>query len=142
MAERHMKNSNKKLIGGAGAVAGAAAIAGALYYLYGTESGKKQRVKIVAWMKDAEKDILEEVSRLKDTAFTEENYRRIVKEVTKRYEALKNLDPDAIAAFMVHANSAWKIAKEKALAKRAVPAKKKRAAKKSRTRSTSSSTNS
>ena len=47
----------------------AAGAAGAAYYLFGTEKGKKHRLQAEAWMKQAEEEFVTEAYKLKDADF-------------------------------------------------------------------------
>ena len=95
-------------------LAGAALAAGALgaYYFFGSDSGKKHRLQAAAWMKKAEKDIVVQASKLKDAAFNEENYNKIVAAVSEKYQTMKNLDAEDVAKFVAVVGSAWKDIKD------------------------------
>jgi hypothetical protein len=87
-----------------------AAIAGT-YFLYGSKNASKNRRKVKSWMLKARGEILE---RLENISEVNENiYRKIVKDVSEEYQALKNIDKKDIAEFVDELKGHWKnIAKE------------------------------
>lgn len=89
-------------------VAGAtmAAAAGA-YYLYGSEKASQHRRKAGAWMRRAEREIVHEAKRLKDKAYTDENVKRVIKEVAKRYEMARDIDPKDVQQFVSAVQKSW-----------------------------------
>ncbi|MBI2577250.1 MAG: hypothetical protein HYV77_00190 [Candidatus Wildermuthbacteria bacterium] len=82
-----------------------AAAAGA-YFLYGTKSGAKQRKKIHGWTLKAKGEVLEKLEQLKE--INETAYQDIVDKVTQRYQAMKNIDPQELQAFVQDLKSSWK----------------------------------
>jgi hypothetical protein len=103
-----MKNKIIKNIAlGAGV---ATAIAG-IYFLYGSKSAAKNRKKVKAWTFKAKGEILEQFENLSE--MSEEAYDKIVKEVSEKYQALKNIDKKDIEEFVAELKSYWKnISKE------------------------------
>lgn len=121
-----------------------AAAAGA-YYLYGSEKAAAHRRKVGAWMRRAEREIVHEAKRLKSAAYTDQNIRRVIDEVAKRYETARDLDPKDVREFVSAVQKSWqdagrvvksrlgvRIAPKKAAAKKRPAAKKKAAKKKAR----------
>ncbi|MFZ2555818.1 MAG: hypothetical protein WAZ27_00605 [Minisyncoccia bacterium] len=98
-----MKN-NKKVAGILGATMAAAAGA---YYLYGSEKASQHRRKASVWMRRAEREIVHEAKRLKDKAYTDENVKRVIKEVAKRYEIAKDIDPKDVQQFVAAVQKSW-----------------------------------
>ncbi len=91
------------------------AIAGAMgYYFYGSENAKKNRSHALEWMKKAEKEVFERVSELKDSAFNEKNYKKIVNEVGEKYRMLHKLSSKEIVRFITVVSDAWEDLKEEA----------------------------
>ena len=83
-------------------MAGAAAA-----YMYMGKEAPARRKKVAAWMKKAEKDIVREAMKLKDSAFTEENFEKIVETVTKKYRQAQNLSPEAVGQFIAMITEGW-----------------------------------
>ncbi len=106
-----MENNNsisKSIAVGAGVAV--AVIAGA-YFLYGSKNAAKNRKKVKAWSLKAKGEILEQIENLSEV--NEEIYHKIVKEVSDKYQAVKNIDKNDIAEFVKDLESHWKnIAKE------------------------------
>lgn len=114
-----MKQTTKKRVAiGTGAAAAAAALGAAAYYFYGSKDAKKNRKKASAWMRAAEREVMTRARALKDAAFTEENYKKIVREVAKKY---KEMEPDEVAAFVAGLTKAWKDVKRDLSAASAAP---------------------
>jgi len=74
----------KKVLAGAGLVAGAALAA---YLLTSPKDRKKAAVKIKGWMSEMEKETAEKVKKVQD--LTQEKYDQIIDEVKPKYMALK-----------------------------------------------------
>lgn len=121
-----------------------AAAAGA-YYLYGSEKASAHRRKVGAWMRRAEREIVHEAKRLKSAAYTDQNIRRVIDEVAKRYETARDLDPKDVKEFVSAVQRSWqdagkvvksrlgvRVAPKRAAAKKRPAAKKKAAKKKAR----------
>jgi len=101
-----MKKSTKKGIAiGAGVAAIAAAAAGA-YFLTSTKKGKKVSKKISAWAGKAEKEVLNEVKKIK--AINQGAYNKAVDRVMKKYKSLKDIDNKDVAAFSKKIKGHWK----------------------------------
>ncbi len=100
----------KGVVIGAGIASVAAAIAGT-YFLYGAKDAAKNRRKVKAWMFKAKGEILEQIENLSEV--NEEIYNKIVKEVSEKYQAIKNIDKKDVTDFMDELKGHWKnIAKE------------------------------
>jgi len=98
---------------GTGIAAVAAAIAGT-YFLYGSKDAAKNRKKTKAWMLKAKGEILEQLENLSE--ISEDVYHKIVKEVSDKYQALKNIDKNEFEEFSDELKGHWKnIAKEMGL---------------------------
>ena len=133
MSQELMDQDTKRNVGIAGAVMATMAAAGAAY-LYLGKDAPKRRKKVAAWMKTAEREIVTEAKKLKDAAFTEENYDRIIEMVTDKYRQVRNITPDDISDFVQMMRDSWErageIAKKSSIAKsitraeRATPARK------------------
>ncbi len=105
--------AKKKSVGkGVAATVAVAAVAAAgaagAYYLYGSSNAKEHRRKAAVWMSKARKEVEREAKKFKDVALNEKNYKTIVKGVSSRYKALKNVDPKDVAAFVSAVNEDWK----------------------------------
>ena len=96
------KQRNMAILGAAATMAGAAAA-----YLYVGKGAPERRKKVAAWYKTAEKEIVTEASKLKNAAFNEENYQRIIDMVAKRYEQARNVSPEEIARFVTLMREGW-----------------------------------
>ena len=101
----HTKKAGHAVAIGVGLAALAAAAAGT-YFLYGSKNAGKNRKQVKAWTLKAKGEVLERLENLKSV--DEEIYRKIVKEVAARYQALKNLDTKDVLAFAAELNSHWK----------------------------------
>ena len=99
------KNNNmaKKIIVGAGLVAGAALAA---YLLTSPKDREKAAQKVKSWMNDMKKDIAERVKNVQ--GLTEEKYSQIVDDVKAKYEALKDVSSAELASFADELKSHWK----------------------------------
>ncbi len=101
------KNENsgtaKKVIVGAGIIAGAALAA----YLLTTPKDREEAAKKVkTWMTAMKKEIAEKVKNVQD--LTEEKYNQIVDEVKVRYETMKDVSASELSAFVSKTKSHWK----------------------------------
>lgn len=103
-----MKQATKKTAEVAAVAAATMAAAAGAYYLYGSEKASAHRRKVGAWMRRAEREIVHEAKRLKDKAYTDQNIRRVIGEVTKRYEAARDLDPKDVKQFIAAIQKSWK----------------------------------
>lgn len=107
----HAKSAGKKLAIGVGLAALAAAAAGT-YFLYGSKNAGKNRKRVKAWTLKAKGEVLEKLENLK--VVDEEIYRKIVKDVAARYQALKKIDTKDVLAFATELNNHWKEIAKKA----------------------------
>ena len=103
-----MKQSTKKTAAALGAAGATMAAAAGAYYLYGSEKASAHRRKVGAWMRRAEREIVHEAKRLKSAAYTDENIKRVINEVAKRYEVAKALDPKDVKQFVSAVQKSWK----------------------------------
>lgn len=103
-----MKQSTKKTAAALGAAGATMAAAAGAYYLYGSEKASAHRRKVGAWMRRAEREIVHEAKRLKNAAYTDANIKRVIKEVAKRYEMAKELDPKDVKEFVSAVQKSWK----------------------------------
>ncbi len=105
-----MAKEQKSMIGsgmavGAGVAAVVATVAGA-YFLYGSKDAKKHRKMVRSWSLKAKGEILEQLENLSEV--NEEVYHKIVKEVTDKYQSLKNVDKADVMAFVDELKKHWK----------------------------------
>jgi hypothetical protein len=123
------KSSGKGLEIGV-AIAGLAAVAGAVF-LYGTDAGKKKRKVIKGWMIKIKGEVVEKLENMKE--INEENYNKVVDAVEAKYKALKNVTPEDLAEVITDLKKSWKhivkvvktqTAPKKKAATKAKPAKK------------------
>lgn len=129
-----MKNKTKlELAAGAGFAAAAAAAAGA-YFLTG-KRGAKTRRKLSAWANKAKSEAVREFNKMK--VKNAAAYRKMVSGVEKKYRAMKNIDPQEVAALVSELKEHWdvvsmEVAKAAKKVARKLPVKKaaKKAAKK------------
>lgn len=103
MAKKIDSNTAKKVLAGAGLVAGAALAA---YLLTSPKDRKKAAKQVKAWMIDMQKDIAEKVKQVQD--LTEEKYDQIVDEVMPKYKAIKDVSSDELSDFSDEMKSHWK----------------------------------
>jgi hypothetical protein len=89
----------------------AVALIAGTYFLYGSKNATKNRKKVKAWSLKAKGEILEQLENLSEV--NEEIYHKIVKEVSDKYQAVKNIDKNDIVEFIEELEGHWKnIAKE------------------------------
>ena len=99
---------SKKMIG-AGIALAAIAAAGT-YFLTG-KRGEKNRAKIEAWTLKMKGEILAKMKKLKE--INEENYHKIVEEISDRYQRVEKVSAAEIERLTPELKSAWKqISKE------------------------------
>lgn len=103
-----MKQSTKKTAVALGAAGATMAAAAGAYYLYGSEKASVHRRKVGAWMRRAEREIVHEAKRLKNAAYTDQNIRRVIVGVAKRYEMTRDLDPKDVKQFVAAVQKSWK----------------------------------
>lgn len=97
--------NNKKGAGmGLGLAALAATAAGA-YFLYGS-SASKQKKKIKGWMLRMKGEVLDGLEGLQ--IVSEAGYDKVIDQVSKKYQAAKNIDKDEIAAITKELKGYWK----------------------------------
>jgi hypothetical protein len=125
-----MKQSTKKTAVALGAAGATMAAAAGAYYLYGSEKASAHRRKVGAWMRRAEREIVHEAKRLKNAAYSDQNIRRVIDQVAKRYEAARELDPKDVKQFVAAVQKSWKDAGKVVKSRVAVKVAPKRAKKK------------
>lgn len=103
MLKTQNSDNAKKVLVGAGLVAGAALAA---YLLTSPKDRKKAAKKIKSWMAEMKKETAEKVQKVQD--LTEEKYNQIVDEVKPKYEALKDVSSVELSAFANEMKSHWK----------------------------------
>jgi hypothetical protein len=100
------KGMSGKAMGiGAGLVAAAAIGA----YFLGGKDGAKNRKAVKGWMLKAKGEVLEKLENLESVS--QEAYDKAVKEVTARYQTMKQVDPKEFAALMVEMKKYWNMMK-------------------------------
>ena len=117
----------KKVSAGAIAagVIGVTAAAVGAYYLYGHQDAKKNRAKVKGWMLKAKGEVLEELEKAQEV--TESSYLTAVNAVAKKYNELKNIDPEELSTFLTEMKDHWNGIKK---TMKTAPTGKKRATKK------------
>ena len=90
-----------------GTVAGLAAVAAGAYYFYYGKNAKQNRKAAVAWMGNAEKEVMVQVRKLKDAALDEKNYKKIISTVAAKYKKLKKLEEGEVEDFIGALEAAW-----------------------------------
>lgn len=86
-------------------IAGITAAAVGAYYLYGSKEADKNRAKVKGWMLKAKGEVLEELERAQDV--TESAYHSAVDAVAKKYQELKTVDAEELAAFVGEMKGHW-----------------------------------
>ena len=105
MKENTKNNSVAKGVAvGAGLAVLTAAAAGA-YFLYGSKNAKKNRKQVKSWSLKAKGEILERLENLSEV--NQAVYESIVKEVTDKYQTLKNLTPEDAIEFAGELKNYW-----------------------------------
>lgn len=103
MAKKLDSTTAKKVLVGAGLVAGAALAA---YLLTSSKDRKKAAKQIKNWMAEMQKEIAEKVKKVQD--LTQEKYDQIVDEVKPKYKALKDVSESELSTFADEMKSHWK----------------------------------
>lgn len=86
-------------------IAGITAAAVGAYYLYGSKDAEKNRAKVKGWMLKAKGEVLEELENAKEV--TEDAYHSAVDAVAKKYQDLKSVDAEELAAFVAEMKGHW-----------------------------------
>lgn len=118
MVKKTDNSTAKKVLVGAGLVAGAALAA---YLLTSPKDRKKAAIKIKSWMAEMQKETAEKIKEVQ--GLTQEKYNQIIDEVKPKYEALKDISGAELASFTKEMKSHWKNISSKA--KKSGKAKKK-----------------
>ena len=103
MAKKQDNSTAKKVLAGAGLVAGAALAA---YLLTSPKDRKKAAAKAKKWMIEMQKETAEKVKKVQD--LTQEKYNQIVDEVKPKYEVLKDVSETELSSFADEMKSHWK----------------------------------
>jgi hypothetical protein len=101
MAQHKTTNSGSILAG----IAGLTAAAIGAYYLYGHKDAQKNRSKVRGWMLKAKGEVLEELEKAQEV--TESAYMSALDTVARKYNELKNIDPEEFADFMTEMKGHW-----------------------------------
>lgn len=108
-----MKKQTKTTIAVGAGVATIAAAAG--YFLYGSKDGAKNRKKVRSWMLKAKGEVLEGVENMKNVS--EAEYKMIIDKVSKKYKAIKSVDPKEVEMMVKELRGHWKNIKKSIVAK-------------------------
>ncbi len=100
-----MKKSHMSGAVGLGLAAITAAAAAGAYFLYGKD-GAKNRKKIKSWSLKAKAEVLERLEKAKD--MNEEVYQQIVDTVSKKYAAVKAIDPKELEILVKEMKGHWR----------------------------------
>ncbi len=127
------KGAAEKVAMGVGVAALAAAAAG-MYFLYGTDKGKKQREALKGWMFKMKGEVMDRMEKMEDVS--EGAYNNIVDTVARSYQGIKNIDKSEVKELADDLKKHWsKIKKHiatggasKKSTKRKSPAKSKKTA--------------
>lgn len=103
MMKKQDNGTAKKVLVGAGLVAGAALAA---YLLTSPKDRKKAAKKIKSWMNEMQKETAEKVKKVQD--LTQEKYNQIIDEIKPKYEALKDVSEAELSSFADEMKSHWK----------------------------------
>lgn len=94
--------SRKVAVGVGLGLLAAAAVAG---YLLSGKRGEKNRKKIKAWAENAKKEIAAQLKKLKQV--NKAAYNRVVDEVSRKYKAVKSVDPKELEAMVRDVKRHW-----------------------------------
>ena len=102
-----MANNNKAAVAGVGVgLAALAAAAAGAYYFYGTKHSAQHRKQMKGWMIKARGEVVEKLEQMKD--MSQENYDKIVDQVSQKYGKLKNVDPEDVKSMVADMRKHWK----------------------------------
>ncbi len=102
MAKKQNSNIAKKVLTGAGLVAGAALAA---YLLTSPKDRKKAVKKVKGWMNEMQKETASKVKQVQ--GLTQEKYNQIVDEISPKYKALKDVSEAELSSFEKELKSHW-----------------------------------
>ena len=105
MVSKPMQNVVEKAAVGLGVAAAVAATAGAIF-LYGTKAGARERKKIKGWALKLKGEVVEKLEGAQE--FSEEVYNTVVDTTAKKYEGLKKVDPQELAAVVKELKGHWR----------------------------------
>ncbi len=100
-----MPSKNKHLVLKAGLGIAAVAAAAGTYYFFGKD-GKKHRAKAATWVDHAKKDVVKEVSKLKNVS--ERSYTQAVNKIITKYKKLQKDHPEEVKALSQKLVADWK----------------------------------
>jgi len=120
-------STGKKVVVGLALAAAAAGI-----YAFVGEHGKKNRAKVASWARKMEADVLAKMEGLK--AMSQDKYQEVIDTVSRKYQALRDLDPVEVIALAGRLKRHWSQVKAEMkevsnVARPATPASKKRSRK-------------
>ncbi len=90
---------------GLGVAAAVAAAAGA-YFLYGSKKGPARRKALKTWMVKMKGEVMEELEKMEN--ISEGKYHEVIDRVSKKYEALKNIDQKELQTTIKRLKGHWK----------------------------------
>ena len=99
------KTGDRSVAIGLGVGALAAAVAGA-YFLYGSTKGPARRKAIKSWSIKMKGDVMEQLENMKE--LTEVEYHKVIDTVAKKYQTIKNIDPEELDRTIKVLKSHWK----------------------------------
>jgi hypothetical protein len=99
------KSVSGKAVGIAAGVAGVAAVSAAAYMLFGPHAKRNQKA-LRGWAVQMKGDIIEKFEDAKE--LSEPVYQTIIDEVTKKYSALKHIDPADLEDVVSEIRGHWK----------------------------------
>ena len=103
MATKKSTGSGAGLV--AGIAAAAAAAAAGAYFLYGKNAAKNRKV-VKGWMLKAKGEVLDQMEKGKE--MTEETYNKVIDQVSKKYQAVKNIDRSELDQMAKELKGHWK----------------------------------
>lgn len=103
--KNNKKKDNHEVAIGLGVTALAAAAAGA-YFLYGSKKGPARRKALKSWTVKMKGEVMEEIENAKE--LTQDTYHDVIDKVSKKYEALQNIDQDELKETVKRLKGHWK----------------------------------
>jgi hypothetical protein len=100
---KNFSNQQKAALG-IGLTAAAVAAAGA-YFLYGSKNADKNRTKVKSWMLKAKAEVLETLEKAEE--MSQEEYERLIENVSSAYSRLKDASKVDIATFKREMKDYW-----------------------------------
>ena len=90
---------------GLGVATLAATVAGA-YFLYGSSKGPARRRALKTWTVKMKGEVMEEIENMKE--LSEVGYHTVIDKVSKKYEALQNIDQKELQTTVKRLKGHWK----------------------------------